>query len=288
MPAPRFWEFEDAQVDFGSLDAGPTDLARMLLVEFALSYGNDWFVMPVELDVGCALSHRVARRHRHVRRALAHRRAPPIWTAPYSTWRMFQHSFTHGSGLTKPEANLFFLAPSLLQSLESAPVEEVLLRARRDGERGLGHRAADRECGRGALSRYEAEVARNGDVPSSPVRRPGRRPRCATGSRREFPSYWVPLLPVQTGAGLRLQRGAVLDIQGVPRAVPALGRIIESGHALSLFEEEVPREGARVTRSYQWTRWTDGSSHLWIGRRKGVGRGEGSSSLRFDVLDRRP
>ena len=52
MPAARFWEFEDAQVDFGSVDAGPTDLARMLLVEFALAYGNDWFVIPIELEVG--------------------------------------------------------------------------------------------------------------------------------------------------------------------------------------------------------------------------------------------
>jgi hypothetical protein len=101
------------------------------------------------------------------------------------------------------------------------------------------------------------------------------------------PGYWVPLLPVQIGTGLRLRRGAVLDIEGTPRPVHALGRILESGHELSLFEEEVPREGARVTRSYQWTRWTDGSSHLWIGRRKGVGRGESSSNLRFDALDRR-
>src|SRR6266542_3192488 len=52
MPTARFWEFEDAQVDFGSVDAGPTDLARMLLVEFSLTYGNDWFVIPIELDVG--------------------------------------------------------------------------------------------------------------------------------------------------------------------------------------------------------------------------------------------
>src|SRR5262249_25799089 len=42
MPAARFWEFEDAQIDFGSVDAGPTDLGRMLLVEFAIDYGNDW------------------------------------------------------------------------------------------------------------------------------------------------------------------------------------------------------------------------------------------------------
>jgi hypothetical protein len=33
----RFWEFEDARVDFGSVDAGPTDFIRMLLVEFALA-----------------------------------------------------------------------------------------------------------------------------------------------------------------------------------------------------------------------------------------------------------
>ena len=35
MASPRFWEFEDAQVNFGAVDAGPTDLVRMLLVEFA-------------------------------------------------------------------------------------------------------------------------------------------------------------------------------------------------------------------------------------------------------------
>ena len=52
-----------------------------------------------------------------------------------------------------------------------------------------------------------------------------------------------------------------------------------------MFEEEVPREGARITRSFQFTRWIDGSSHLWLGRRKTVGGGEGSSGLRFDKLE---
>ena len=48
------------------------------------------------------------------------------------------------------------------------------------------------------------------------------------------------------------------------------------------FEET--REGIRVTRNYQYTRWFDGSTHLWIGRRKQIGRGEGSSGLRFDTI----
>src|SRR5947208_1989981 len=51
-PAPAFWQFDDAQVNCGSVDAGPTDRVRMLLVEFTLVYGSDWFVLPIELDVG--------------------------------------------------------------------------------------------------------------------------------------------------------------------------------------------------------------------------------------------
>jgi len=56
MPAQRFWEIEDGTVRFGSLDTGRTDLARLLLAEFALTYGNDWFVLPVDLPVGSVTS----------------------------------------------------------------------------------------------------------------------------------------------------------------------------------------------------------------------------------------
>jgi hypothetical protein len=84
-----------------------------------------------------------------------------------------------------------------------------------------------------------------------------------------------------------LKRGAVLDTTGVPATVHARGRIlVDSGQGLELYEEEVPREGLRLTRSFQYTRWIDGSSHLWIGRRKQIGRGEGSSGLQFDVLEK--
>jgi hypothetical protein len=52
MPADRFWEMEDGLIDLGSLDAGPTDLARLLAVESAVIYSPDWFVVPVELPIG--------------------------------------------------------------------------------------------------------------------------------------------------------------------------------------------------------------------------------------------
>ncbi len=52
---------------------------------------------------------------------------------------------------------------------------------------------------------------------------------------------------------------------------------------LRLAEEEVPRDGAVVTRRYQLARTPDGGTALWIGRRKRVGEGEGWSGLRFDT-----
>jgi hypothetical protein len=283
MPAARFWEFEDAQVDFGSVDAGPTDLLRMLLVEFALAYSNDWFVIPVELEIGSIYRTRslVITDTFGVRTLI---KPASELAAPFSTWRMFQHSHLRGSGLS-PASNLFFLPPSLLKSLESRPLEEVLFL--RDEMANLAwaiERVVESPAER-PLNRFEADLEqkRRGEQesPSQPATASeALRYRLST----ETPDYWVPLLPVRTKDGLRLRRGAVLKTDGQSEPVHSVGRILESDNELSLFEEEVPREGIRVIRSYQFTRWIDGSSHFWIGRRKGAGRGEGSSGLRFDSL----
>jgi len=103
----------------------------------------------------------------------------------------------------------------------------------------------------------------------------------------DVPDYWIPLLPVQDGSAIRLRRGSLprTESEPVEDVFEPKGIILEPGHELLLQDEEVPREGARVTRSYQYARWIDGSTHLWVGRRKQPGRGEGSSGLRFDVAE---
>ncbi|WP_255192125.1 hypothetical protein [Natronobeatus ordinarius] len=52
-----------------------------------------------------------------------------------------------------------------------------------------------------------------------------------------------------------------------------------------IYEEEVTRSGVTITRTYQLARWTDGTTHLWSGRRTTNGAGELASGLRFDVLE---
>jgi hypothetical protein len=285
MPAARFWEFEDAQVDFGSVDAGPTDLMRILLVEFALAYGNDWFVIPIELDVGSLYRTRslVITDTFGVRTLI---KSSSELGASHSEWRMFQLSHLRGSGITRPEPNVFFLPPSLLKGLESPSIEEVLFLRDEMANLAWGVERLVESASERSLNRFEAYLEKRRREPEMASQTPSGADALHYRLTAELPDYWVPLLPVKTNQGLRLQRGAVLKMDGSREPVHVLGRILESGQVLSLFEEEVPREGVRVTRSYQFTRWVDGSPHLWIGRRKNVGRGEGSSGIRYDLLNK--
>jgi hypothetical protein len=282
MPTARFWEFEDAQVDFGSVDAGPTDLARMLLVEFSLTYGNDWFVIPIELDVGSLYRCRslVIEDTFGVRTLI---KSSSELGKPNSRWRMFQQSHTRGSGLSEPASNLFFLTPSLIKGLESRPIEEVLFLRDEMANMAWGVERIVESATEQPLNRFEQQLEL---APSAAEQSDGNKfiYKLAT----QVPDNWVPLLPVKSAEGLRLRRGKVLKVDGPPEFVAAQGRILNpnvtSENGLRIFEEEIPREGVRVTRHYQLTRWHDGSTHLWIGRRKKVGSGEGSSGLRFDIL----
>ena len=280
MPAARFWEFEDAQVNLASVDAGPTDLLRMLLVEFAVNYGNDWFVIPVELEVGSLYRGRsLIITDTFGERTLI--QSASELREPFSTWRMFQHSALRGSGTTQPGPNLFFLPPSLVKSLESQPIEEVLFLRDEMANMAWGIERVIESAAENQLNRFSQQRE---EPPAKKTSANELIYRLAT----DVPDNWVPLVPVRRENGLRLERAKVLRVDETWQFVEAQGRILNpdgtTPDGLQIFEEEIPREGVRVTRSYQLTRWHDGSTHLWVGRRKRVGRGEGSSGLRFDTV----
>jgi hypothetical protein len=285
-PASRFWEFEDAQVDYGAISTGPADLPHMLLIEFANSFGNDWFVIPVELEIGslCRTRSLVVTDTFGVRTLIkSNSESGP----PHSAWRMFQLSFQRpeGSEPLMPASNLFFLPPALAKNIEGKPVEEVLFLRDEMANMAWGVERLVEGSIEQPVNRYEIAATR--DSSSQPI---------VSGDvyclASPVPEHWTPLLPVQTDAAagaIRLLRGAVLKPDGSQPVVRSQGRILnpDGKPSLNIYEEEVPREGARVTRSYKLARWLDGSTHLWMGRRKQVGRGEGSSGLHFDTAQKR-
>ena len=278
MPAQRFWEFEDARVDFGAVKAGPEELARMLLVEFAISYGNDWFVIPVELPVGSVCRPRsLVVTNTFGERFLI--RSGHDAGEPFDAWRMFQLSSPPqpGTATTVLDANLFLLPPALLKTLENEPVEEVLFLRDEMANMAWGVERIIESPSERPLNRFEQQTHPTA-APASPS------DTLSYQLASAVPDYWIPLLPVRREDGLRLQRGKVLRVEGKIESVGAKGRVLNANQPLAIFEEEIPREGIRVTRAWQLARWHDGSTHLWIGRQKEIGRGEGSSGLRFDMV----
>jgi hypothetical protein len=280
MPVARWWEFEDGQVNFGTVDAGPTDLLRLLFLSFALDYGNDWFLLPVELPADAA--YRVT--SLVVTDSFGERTLVRPYTAVDSSpaWRMFRLSIEGGGA---DADDLLFVPPSLPGTLRGEPIEQVVLL--RDEVANLAW-AVERtvpDAGGRPLDRFEQfQATRRSSEPASSAEGGDLRYRLSTA----VPDFWLPLVPVREDAGrpdVRLVRGRVL-LEGATGAVtPApLGRLLEPGRRLALFEEEVTRAGVRLARRYQYARWSDGSAHLWLGREKGAGRGEGASGLRFDSV----
>jgi hypothetical protein len=284
MPAARFWEFEDARIDVGVLQVGPTDLPHLLLIDYASVYGNDWFVIPIDLPVGSLTETRslVVTDTFGIRTLLRPHGDPALPPAP---WSVFQLSPTasRDEPRGRPLPNLFFLPPSVAQTVEGATLEELLLL--RDEMANMAW-AIERRI----ESPLEAALERAGDAieAAAPTRADGGAMyRLASVT----PPHWVPLLPVRIGTDgreVRLARAATLAPDGSRNLVRAEGRLLIDPAAptapLLIHEEEVPREGARVRRTYQSARWLDGRLIVWAGHRKNVGRGEGSSGLAFDAI----
>ncbi|MFB7512396.1 hypothetical protein [Streptomyces sp. NPDC056144] len=266
-PAPRWWEFEDARVDLGSLTAESRDLARLLLVEYAVVYGNDWYLMPLRAPVGSVVRvDSLVVTDSFGRRTLV--RAAGDLPGDGQDWSLFRHSGSGGG-----RADRLLVSPTLPASLQGEPLEVVRLFR----DEGANLAWALEESVEGAAGRRVHRAQEPAAVPE-PV--PGRY-RLASS----VPAHWFPLIPqAPRGGGQQLRRGTVPSPTGGPDPVP-LGTLLTPGADLLLHEEEVPRDGAEITRAWQYARWSDGSTHTWIGRRKRPGLGEGSSGLVFDTVD---
>jgi hypothetical protein len=298
MPVSRYWEFEDARVDFGAIGVGAQELAHLLLIEFAMIAGDDWYVIPVDMPVGSAASVRwlvvtdtfgertLIHSARHVDRETAARSTTPKADPRRTTaaWDMFRVAQDRRSGSDAPApADLFLLAPTVGTSLQGGVLEDVLLL--RDEMANMAwavERLVESPLGR-PIDRAEAFhrgrqpviTAEGRGVTKPPARRVY---RLVT----DVPDHWLPLYPTRNQPAGGVATAAI----GLWRGGTPSGRILEPDRNLLIIaEEEVPRAGARVTRAFQSARTSDGRTLLWVGRRKGTGRGEGSSGIRFDVLE---
>jgi hypothetical protein len=279
MPAARFWEMEDARFDPGSVDAAPIDLGRLMLVGYATVYGNDWLVVPIRTPVA-SLS-RITRFDVHD--VFGETTTLTAVGADQDGWNLFGLTVADQSLVPdqeRPTSPWFLLAPSLPGSLESSPTDVVMLFRDEMANLAWAVEAVVRDDQGRALDRFAQWAAREAPPP---VERDVPAYRVAT----KVPDHWFPLMPEQLAdrESVRLRLVSLTRlVDGEPVELRPVGSLLRSSDAW-LYEEEVPRSGVQVIRTWQLARWHDGSRHVWQARRKLTGGGEGSSGLRFDQVE---
>lgn len=275
MPLDRWWAFEDASVDFGMLDTAPEDLGRLVFNEFLLNYSNDWFVLPIELLAGSVNQIRKC----EVKNTFGEVIEPKAINRPDTNpaWQMFTLS---GSDISQVP---FFLAPTLPPHQQGDVLEDV--RMLRDESANMGwaiERMMPNLITGKPVDRFESYQAQR----QEPQRRAANAP-IAYRLGTDVPDYWIPLVPIMPTSTVTTDRentlklGALLNTESGHTGT-AKGVIL--GEVDSIYDEEVPRSGIKVIRYYQLTRWSDGSTHIWLARQKKSGQGEGSSGLLYDII----
>lgn len=302
MPHPRWWQFEDGNIDLGNIDADTTDIARLIVSEYALIYGNDWLVVPYILPVGSLTKiPAIVITDVFGERSLV-QQAKQGETDDWSSWGLFNLSVrTQDNRRNAPADTRLFLPPCVAKIQESEPVEEIHF---------LRDEMANMVWGIESKINNKAGTNIDGDVAANYLRNaieliePPEEALLPVDEKAMFkymientvPENWIPFVPVHIPGqyrAVRLQRGSMprwFKNEYAPvRPVTELLRtgISEADQVTApmfINEEEVPRAGARVTSNYQRTRWYNGKTVSWLGRRKKLGRGEGSSGLQFDTL----
>lgn len=293
VPAPRFWEMEDAQIAYGLVPVGPTDIAHLMVIEYASTYGNDWFVVPLTIPVGSVtrVDSLVVTDSFGVRSLLRPLGDPALPPPNFSMW---QSANIRAPGAAAPSpsvaANRFLFPPTLGRRIEGPALEEVhFMRDEMANMAWAIERSTESPLEQPA-QRNEASDA-SAPPPAVPASSSGL-PQYLLSST--VPPNWIPLLPVQLNTTVpgstatqtitRLQRGAVLQPDGSQKVNSAQGDLLNAASPLMFYDEEIPRDGIHVTRQRVLTRWTDGSTWLWTSWRNNIGQGEGSSGLQFDQV----
>ncbi|NER10048.1 hypothetical protein SAMN06265375_101420 [Muriicola jejuensis] len=299
MPDTRWWKFEDRNTYLGDIKTDTTDISKLLFMEFTLLYANDWFLLPQEVTAGNIINLKGL--------AVTNCFGERTWIEPtgkgkdddWHRWTMFTID-KKGKDLKEADYSLVML-PTVEKIQEGPALEKIAII--RDELANMvwaielevplasGESKKGTEAARELVSFYE-RLYKNKVIPQA-VGEVDAQIRYEV--MNSVPENWIPFIPVKVeGSNRQIQ----LRRASMPRIIPGMAptppikprtsllRFGLDGNkaAYYIHEEEVPRAGIHVFKNYQRTRWYGGKVFKWLGIRKTVGRGEGSSGLSFDRI----
>jgi len=241
MPADRYWEFEDGNVNFAGAEAGVTDLLRMTVTEFALTFGNDWFLLPVRLPVGSLYT---VDRFEVVDSFGIRAVVRPVRDVNQAPWRMFE--LTAEPSLGEALKHTMFLPDSLDGVMEGVVLEHTLLArdemanlawAIEKKVQGISGDPLDRDLEAQGLA-FQQQIKFE-DPPS---------PQLVYRLATPVPANWTPLLPVRRGLNLSDPLDIQLDRAGMKRFYPEPATLGSPDPGYKGFLDRLDAQDSFVTR----------------------------------------
>lgn len=295
MPSPRFWTFEDGAVNFGNVSAPAEDVLTSLIVDYALRYANDHYIVPIPLSIGSIL--------RVESLVVTDTYGETMVIRPVAatdgttgTFRLFEQTVVPQPGAPPVRDPLFVLLPTTAAGLSGAPLEQVdyarddaaeLVWAVENTALGTTGEPVDRTAEAAVMAAATPLPPPSADplatltyVPRTLVLNnwfpflssAGPLPPAVLASSTTVPNTYVTLADVPPVTG-------VLD---QPPPLPWSRILGDQSPPVSLPQEEITGAGLRVTREWRYARWIDGTQLSWVRRVTDVGRGPASSGLKFD------
>ena len=279
MPEPGYWTFENGDVNLGILASD--NPAQVLLVSFAQSYANDWFLVPLTVEPGVVLVTELT----VVDSFGTTTAVPPAAAvdAGKTRFRLWETGIIATGDLAPdtadPGIGLTVVLPGSPPPLEGPVLEDVVVA--RDELANIGWlielTTTDGDGRR--IDRYQRWLSlRHGDTSRGG---PALSYRLGTA----VPDHWYPLEVAENGAdGHRRLRLAAAPpgATDVPDT-GVQGRVLDHHPGTVIDEEKAACTGTRIARIDRLAYGPAGRV-VWRARRVSAGLGEASSGLQFDVI----
>lgn len=288
MPAKRLFAFEDSSIDLTKMDVEPGEILKLMLLDFALISGCDWYTVPLDMQVGqmCWVKKIEVTDVFGVTSTIENNeeKGGILNEDGLKVWDIFKIR-NNNDPVYKEQEHFLFIAPAVTRRLESEPLEELLFV--RDEYANMVwaiERQVTNAMGK-PVDGYGLHNEINGSYLQTTEESGNASPKYRLAS--PVPSNWIPFKPKhidESSDQIELVRAVMLDVQGnmdTPKALSWLANY----DLENIREEAIPKAGVRVQVTNQRVRWNDGKTYVWRGRKVLAGRGEGNSGLRFDFVE---
>lgn len=303
MPDKRLFAFEDSKFDLTNMEVEPTDLVRLMMIDFSMVSGSDWFTIPIEMELGeiCWVNQIEVKDVFGVITRIDNEGGKGVFldTDPLNIWDAFKiRASDHllqkerkGKALYAKEEHFLYLPPVTTFRQESRPIEELLfLRDEYANMVWAIEKTVRNPIGK-PTDGYDLHLELNGpflNPKTEEAETASDFPRFRLAS--PVPTNWIPYLPRHINGSnkdIELKRAVMMRNEATqdPEDIDPIS-FLAGEDLLTIREEAIPRAGVRVQLTHQRVRGTDGNTYIWLGRKVLAGRGEGSSGLTFDQLIR--